>query len=915
MKLVCLKNSLNSGNTGMRKGLIWIGSWLIIKLLSLRYSFEIKGLDRLDLKPKGGILFLPNHPAEIEPLTIYNLLARKFNPRPLVIEHFFYLRGARFFMDLVRALPIPNFELSANSWKVRQIEKSLKKVSEEIQKGENFLIYPSGHLKREGHENIGGNSFIHSILESCPEVQVVLVRTDGLWGSSFSCAVTGNSPDFWKAVSNGLKKALKNGIFFLPRRKVTIEFEADPKGFPYHGTRLELNHFLEEWYNQYLNKEGNIVASEPLRLVSYSRFSKDLLHITKEEKKPLEKKEINIPDHIREDIYQELQKLSGVKEIKEEMDLSRDLGLDSLDLASVHAFLDHRYDVEATRPTDLKTVYDLFILVVEGSVTKPKIDTKNLKEYEWPQEVFRPKIKYPDGKTIPECFLESADRMGKTMACGDDLTKILNYQEMKLGVYVLAKKFQEFEGKYVAVMLPSSVGCYVIIFAILMAGKVPVVLNWTAGERSLKFATELLGLDQILSSRRFLERVDALELGDLEEKIVLMEDFRQGISLWNKLSGFFLSKAKKERWIKRFHLNKIHEEDPAVILFTSGTENYPKAVPLSHKNILSSHRSSLSCAKIDKTDILYGVLPPFHSFGFSLMGLLPILSGLRVFYSPDPTDTHALARDSFYRKITIHCLAPSFYKNLFRIATPRQLKSVRLFIAGAEKAPDALFEHVKRLGGNKEMIEGYGITECSPIVTLNRQGKVPKGVGQPIPGVDLCIIHPDTDEKLPDDQQGEICIQGPNVFSGYLGKDVPNPFIEMDGKKWYRSGDIGHIESDGSLVLGGRLKRFVKIGGEMVSLMSLEEELNKIAKERGLIKGTEEGPQLAIGVQEGDKPSLILFTTFPLTKDEANNILKQGGFARIVKLTESYQIDEIPMTGTGKVQLRRLNELIKEKHA
>ena len=101
----------------------------------------------------------------------------------------------------------------------------------------------------------------------------------------------------------------------------------------------------------------------------------------------------------------------------------------------------------------------------------------------------------------------------------------------------------------------------------------------------------------------------------------------------------------------------------------------------------------------------------------------------------------------------------------------------------------------------------------------------------------------------------------------------------------------------------------------MVSLMSLEEELNKIAKERGLIKGTEEGPQLAIGVQEGDKPSLILFTTFPLTKDEANNILKQGGFARIVKLTESYQIDEIPMTGTGKVQLRRLNELIKEKHA
>lgn len=154
----------------------------------------------------------------------------------------------------------------------KSFEESFRRDS----KGENFLIYPSGHLKREGHENIGGNSFIHSILENCPDVQVVLVRTDGLWGSSFSCAFTGDSPDFWKKISCGMKKALKNGIFFMPRRKVTIEFEADPKGFPYKGTRLQLNQFLEEWYNRYLNEEGKIVTSEPLRLVSYSRFSKDL---------------------------------------------------------------------------------------------------------------------------------------------------------------------------------------------------------------------------------------------------------------------------------------------------------------------------------------------------------------------------------------------------------------------------------------------------------------------------------------------------------------------------------------------------------------------------------------------------------------------------------------------------------------
>jgi len=898
----------------MRDWILSIGSWLIIKFFSLRYSFEIKGLDSLHLKRKGGILFLPNHSAEIDPLTIYNLLARKFQPRPLVIEHFFYLRGVRFFMNLVRAFPIPNFDLSANSWKVRQVEKALKRVSDEIQKGENFLIYPSGQLKREGYENIGGNSFIHSVLKNCPDVQVVLVRSDGFWGSSFSCAITGDSPDFWKTMVRGIKKAFANGIFFMPRRKVTIEFAPNPEGFPFQGSRLEINQFLEKWYNRYEGKNGERVTSEPLRLISYSQFKEDLPHVTREERKERKKKDIAIPDPIREEVCRELSKLSGMKEIKDEMDLSRDLGLDSLDLASVHAFLDQKYEVEAGCPHELKTVHDLFELVIEGSLTKSKIDTKNLRDYQWPEEE-RLEPCYPKGKTIPEAFLETADRMGKAMACGDEITKILNYREIKAGVYLFAKKFHGFEGKYVAVMLPASVACYVTVLAILMAGKIPVMLNWTAGERNLRFAIDLLGLKQILSSRRFLERVQVLEMGDIDEKILLMEDVRLGISIGDKLKALFFSKGKQKKWIKRFHLDQIKETDPCVILFTSGTENYPKAVPLSHKNILSSHRSTFSCIQVSGKDILYGVLPPFHSFGFSLTGLFPLLVGMRVFYSPDPTDTHTMARDTLYRKITIHCLAPSFYKNLFRIATPRQLKSVRLFVAGAEKAPEILFEHVKRLGGNKEMVEGYGITECSPIVTLNRQGMTPKGVGQPVFGVQLCVIHPETGERIPNDQQGEICIRGPNVFGGYLGKSPPNPFIEIEGEKWYRSGDRGHIDPDGSLILEGRLKRFVKIGGEMVSLVALEEELYLYAKGKGLIKGTEEEVQLTVGVKEGDKPSLVLFTIFPLSKEEANEALKGSGFARIVKLAASYQINEIPMTGTGKVQLRRIQELIKEKDA
>lgn len=891
----------------MRRLFIRFGSWLILFVLSLRYKIEVKGFDELKLG-KSGALFLPNHPAEIDPIIINSLIAPKFYPRPLVIAHFYYMRGARFFMDLVRALPMPNFEISANTWKLNQVEKSLKQVREEANRGENFLIYPSGHLKQEGHEIIGGNSFIHRILETCPDVKVVLIRTSGLWGSSFSRAISGYSPDFWKAVNRGMKMVLKNFIFFTPRRRVTVEFELAGSEFPYKGSRLELNQYLEKWYNQYLTEDGRRLDSEPLNLVPFSAFSKALPRITKEEKVKAEKKELDVPDHIREDVYQELRKLSGMKEVNDQMDLARDLGLDSLDIASIHAFLDQRYDVESATPGQLHTVYDLLELIAMKSITKPKIDTGNLQEYEWPEERFRSKIRPPQGKTIQEAFLSICDRMGKTMACGDDLTRIMTYREVKLGVVVISRKLMEMPDKYIGVVLPSTVGCYIIILSILFAGKIPVVLNWTSGERALKFARDLLGIKTILSSRRFLEKVEALELGDLEDQITLMEDFRQAVSIWDKVSGLFLARKGMKSLIKRFKLGKVQEDDPAVILFTSGTEAYPKAVPLSHKNLLSNQRAGLEKIKLEKTDILYGVLPPFHSFGFSLTGLFPLLTGLRVFYAPDPTDTHGMARDCFFRKVTLLCCAPSFYRNLFRIATPRQLKSVRLIVSGAEKAPKELFEHAKRFG--KKMIEGYGITECSPIVSINEEGDASKGVGSPVSSVKLCVIHPETGEKIPDSEQGEICIHGTSVFKGYLGKDVPDPFIEIEGEKWYRSGDLGHLAPDGSLILGGRLKRFVKIGGEMVSLVALEEEITRFGRESGLIKKEEEKPQLAIGVKEGDRPQLILFTTFSIEKEKVNGLLLEAGFPRLVKISEVKQIKEIPMTGTGKIQLRRLRELL-----
>jgi long-chain-fatty-acid--[acyl-carrier-protein] ligase len=314
-----------------------------------------------------------------------------------------------------------------------------------------------------------------------------------------------------------------------------------------------------------------------------------------------------------------------------------------------------------------------------------------------------------------------------------------------------------------------------------------------------------------------------------------------------------------------------------------------------------------SCIQVEPADVLYACLPPFHSFGFAVTGLFPLLFGMKVFYAPDPTQYFAMAHEIEEWDVTLICSAPTFMKGLFQVARPEQLRSVRLAVAGAEKVPDALFQYMEKKGG--VLLEGYGITECSPIVSLTMPGKPREGVGNPVPGVELCIINPETNEKLPQGTDGEICIAGPNVFKGYLGHPR-DPFVEIDGKKWYRSGDRGHLNANGCLILSGRLKRFVKIGGEMVSLSGIEEELLRVAREKKWLVEQDDKPSLAIAVKEanGDKPLIIVFTTFDVSKDLLNDALREGGFGRIIKIAEVKKIDQIPINGAGKIQYRVLEE-------
>jgi long-chain-fatty-acid--[acyl-carrier-protein] ligase len=884
-------------------------STLVHVLLFLRYRIAVKGLDQLTpeaFQRTGGIVFLPNHPAEIDPIILESVLWKRFRPRPLVIEHFYFLKGFRFFMDIVGALPLPTMDVLANKWRAKKVEKQFNEVAEELRKKQNFLIYPSGRLKISGLELIGGASFVHKLIQACPEANIVLVRTTGLWGSKFSRALTGASPEFGKMLWECIKILLKNALFFAPRREVVVELSLPPADFPRHGSRLEFNKALEEWYNRYPQP-----GPESIKLVSYSFWKEELPQVAVATGRPEGVQTLPVSPKIQQEVFAFLGPLSGRKgdQIERTMHLSHDLGLDSLDIVQIYVFLDERYHVTDLLPGDLQSVEDVLQFASgykrarEEQVSAPMKATRG-----WPQEK-RTAPKIAEGETIQEVFLRSCNERGSLMACLDALSGPITYSKLKLAALVLSEKIKKMPGDKIGILLPSSTGAYLIIFSVLLAGKVPVMLNWTAGVKALDHAVNLTELKAVITSEKFLDRLENGDLGKIEEMLLFIEEIRKGVTWVDKLRGLGLSLKTPGALLKKLQLERVRPADPAVILFTSGTESLPKGVPLSHANLLSNQRAGLNAVQMLPDDILYGVLPPFHSFGFSVTGILPILAGLRICYAPDPTDSHGLARNIAEWKPTLFCCAPSFIKALFRVASPQQMQSLRLVVSGAERTPQDLFDYCKTHLPRAQLLEGYGITECSPIVTIDRVNEPHIGVGKPVPGVDLMILDAEGKRILPIGQEGEVCIAGPNVFSGYLGKPR-DPFVFIDGKQWYLSGDRGLLDQQGRLILSGRLKRFVKIGGEMVSLGGLEDELVQMAKSKRWVTGEEEGPCLAISVREkeADKPILILYAIFTISAEEVNTALKESGYGRIVKIGEVRTVKEIPLTGTGKTHYRLLDE-------
>jgi long-chain-fatty-acid--[acyl-carrier-protein] ligase len=295
----------------------------------------------------------------------------------------------------------------------------------------------------------------------------------------------------------------------------------------------------------------------------------------------------------------------------------------------------------------------------------------------------------------------------------------------------------------------------------------------------------------------------------------------------------------------------------------------------------------------------------FHSFGFTVTGLLPLLAGVRVVHHADPTDAAGLARKVAAYRPTIVAGMPAFIEHLLARARPGELESLRLIVVGAEKCPPTLFEKVRQIVPNAHLLEGYGITECSPAIALNRpEANRPGSVGRPLPAIDVCVTDLESGKVLPHGRMGMLLVSGPSVFAGYLGEEVW-PFIDKQGKRWYVTGDLAEIDADGFVYFRGRLKRFLKAGGEMISLPALEEPFAI------QFPPDDNGPHVAVeGVETEHGRNIVLFTTEPMTLKEANARLADAGFRGVMRLDEVRRLEQIPVLGTGKTDYRRLRAMI-----
>ena len=506
-------------------------------------------------------------------------------------------------------------------------------------------------------------------------------------------------------------------------------------------------------------------------------------------------------------------------------------------------------------------------------------------------------------------FIRSARRHSARLALADSTGQKLTYGRALITGFALGRAIaRRTHGQQaVGTLLPASVGGAVTNIALLMADKIPINLNFTLGQDMLDASVARAGIKTILTSRVFLEKAGLPTMPSM----VFLEDLRGTITGTDKVAAVCNARLTPMAIFRRRYLGTTRTTSPLLTtIFSSGSTGVPKGVMLTHASVLVNIDSFAQLFPMSPSDTFIGVLPFFHSFGFTCTLWFPLLRGSAVVYHPNPMEAKIVGELTERYRGTMLVGTATFCGAYVRRCTRDQFSSLRYAIVGAEKLRPALAKEFEERFG-LALLEGYGMTEMAPVVAVNRSpatmpkrmiGNRPGSVGCAIPGVAAKIVDRETGAPLGIGEEGLLLVKGPNMMTGYLQEPARTEDVIRDG--WYVTGDIAKLDEDGFIFITDRLSRFSKIGGEMVPHLRIEEAINTILGEVACAI-------TAIPDDAKGERLVVFYTTPNLTPEQLWSRLTETDLPRlwIPKRENLVPIDAIPVLGSGKLDLRRLRAL------
>jgi acyl-[acyl-carrier-protein]-phospholipid O-acyltransferase/long-chain-fatty-acid--[acyl-carrier-protein] ligase len=496
---------------------------------------------------------------------------------------------------------------------------------------------------------------------------------------------------------------------------------------------------------------------------------------------------------------------------------------------------------------------------------------------------------------------------------------VYRYGTVLTGAKILSRKLRPIlgEDKMVGLWLPPSAGGAIANIAVSFLGKTAVNLNYSSGEEVVRSAIRQCKITKVLTSKLFTHKVK-LDPGPGVE-FVYLEEFRKEITTAQRIKTF-LGVLLLPGWLQErlLGLGAHKIDDLATVIFSSGTTGDPKGVMLSHGNVAANAESMIQAINLRAQDRLLGVLPFFHSFGYTVTLWAPLQLGASTCYHVDPRQAKEIGELCKKYGCTIFATTPTFLRFCLKRCEPDDFKSLRILMCGAEKLPQPLAKEFKDKFGVLPL-EGYGCTELSPAASANvpdweqhgikQTGNKSGTIGQPLPGVAAKIVDPDTGAELPPGKEGLMLVTGGNVMQGYLGKPELTKDVVKDG--WYVTGDIARYDEDGFITITDRLSRFSKIGGEMVPHQKVEDQLHEIA-------GTSDRHFVVTAVPDESKGERLVVLHLPFNGIDTRKLWQELSSRGLPNLwvpreRDFYTIPELPILGSGKVDLKKIKEIALEK--